>query len=562
MVAEGQQRIEIAQMAETRAIEESRQGLEASLANMEKDLAVAQQNGQMDLARGLESRKLAVQQQISINEQILAAVSTEGAQAIDIAGLIEQRNINQARLEMDAELANLQARKEVAIAEGNNALAGRIETSRNTLQKERDQKTLALQAMTEEGRQQLENKSLDLTAALENARNETTVSVENMRSELAIAVQNNDSVNQARLQASINRVQARGQKLTALINEGDLITDRAALVQRGELTVVGLVSERANLLDQIEAQVAVAEAEGNVDLANSLLDMRDNHLARSLNAAIASEEFTLQERSDLQELIVNKGLSEARIKLDAILGEKSAQARGLDTLTSSVDRATGLLAELSESEKDRLLDRSQFLDTLDFSTEELESQIALDIARLESGEDIAKSTALLGTLSAMGALDLDAIGLALETQTGIDAREQDFVALSAGQALDFIDIIKTAETQRMQFAESAAARRNGEIVMVSSFLKGTFFEQAVLDDAQAKLAINAEAVERQAIAALKEIATMSMNARTNALKAKQAGDEAGWTRYVNIGQGLAYLGEGIGGDNWAEDIVGWLPWRD
>jgi hypothetical protein len=556
MVAEGQQTIEIAQMAETRKIEESRQKLTASLANMDAELKVAIANGDNSLAASIESRKLAVTQQMSVNDQILRALTAEGVQAVDIAALVEQRNINQARIDVDVELANLQAEKEMAIAEGDNALQARIKSRELKLQKKRDDATLRLQALTEEGRQELENRSLKLTANIENARLNTTVSIENLRSDLSVALQNNDSASQALIQSSINRLNAKGQDLQALISTGDQLLERAALVQSGELTEMDLIYERQNHLDSIDAQIAIAENEGEVDLARQLIAMRDNQLARNLQAAIVSEELTLQERTDIRAMIVNKDLAEARLKLDAILGDKRAAAEGLGTVSDAVNRSSAILAQLSDSEKTRLLEQSEFLDTIDFDATTLENQLAIDIARLESGEDIASAETLMSSLNAMGALNLSGLQSAIDAETGSQERQVDFLLQSAGQALDFVDKMKRIELGEMTFAESATARRNGEIVQVSSFLTGSFFDQAALDNAQASGAINATAVEKQAIQGLRQLALMQMEADIAADKAKRDNDDAGWKRWSDRSAAIFSFGVGIGGPNWLYRITG------
>jgi hypothetical protein len=556
MVSEGEQRISVAQMAETRAIEESRQTLQTNLANMEKDLAVAQQNGQMGLAGDIESRKLAVQQQMAINEQVLQAFTAEGQQSIDVASLLEQRNINQARMDLDVELANQQARMDVALAEGNNALAARIETQKNKLEKARLQKTLSLQALTEEGRQQLEDKSLELSASMENARNETTVSVANMEKDLARAVHNNDTIATARIEASKNRLVARQQKLDALIAEGDQITDRAALVLNGEISEQELLYERLNHVDALNAQVAIAEQEGAVQLADSLIQMRDNQLARSLNAAIASEELSLQEQTDLRKLIVNKDLGEARLKLDAILGEKQAEAAGLDTISGATEHSAALLAQLDEGEKDRLLGQSEFLDQFGLNAAQLDSDVALAIARLESNEDIERAETLISSMSAMGALNLDTVGIAFGVKTGQQDRKQDYVNFNAAEAADMITEIKNAAVNESAFKNVVEARKNEEVFKVSDFLTGSFFNQATLDNAEANTAISAVAVEKQATAALKELAIMSLNADANAARAESAGNTADWQKWIDLGSAAYTIGTGIGGAGWFKSLTG------
>ena len=526
-------------------------------ADLDRQLQASMASGDRATQASIESAKLAVEQQIATNQQRLDALIEEGRIGVAGAELKQAADIQNQRAGLDAQLAQLNAEMQVAIANQDASLQASIEQERIQLEAQKADANLRLGALTEEGRQALEAESLNLTRAVEEASLVLQSSIANLNAQLASETVRADNELTASVESQRNSLIAKQQELDALIAEGELLLQTDQLVQQGDVSELQLLLDKQKHVDSINAQLAQAERDGDIELARTLVQMKDNEQARLLNAAIAGAELDQDERIEIRELVVNERLAEAGLRLNAILGNRQIAADVLATRTGSADFTAKLLADLSVDEKSLALDRSKFLDQLEFAKIELEEGTRVGLARLNLEREIDNSQTLLSSLNALGSLEATAgLGL-LEAATSTKAEQADFILASEAQMADFMQAMAAGEINEEAFKDAIERADRQEAFQISSFLSGQFISQAALDLQQEQNATSAVAVAKQAEEAFAELALTRQKIE---LAIQQTDDINEQQALGNYAAAVDYLGNNLFGgmkDKKGESI-GWL----
>jgi hypothetical protein len=526
-------------------------------ARLDRELAAAVANADRQLQANIESARLGVEQQIATNQQRLDALIEEGR--IGIAGqeLQQAAEIQNQRSSLDAEIAQLGFELQAAIANQQTDLAASIEQERLRLEAQKIDADLRLGALTEEGRQQLETEALNLTRAIEQSKLLLDTSIANLNAQLASETVKANNQLTANIESQRNSLIAKQQELDALIAEGQLLIQTDALVQQGDVAELQLLLDKQKHIDTINAQLAQAERDGDIELAQTLAQLSDNEQARLLNAAIAGAELDQQDKISLREMIVDERLAEAGLRLQGILGNRKIAADVLATRTGSADFTAQLLADLSLEEKDLAIQRSSFLDQLEFAKISLEEGTRTTLATLDLQREIDASETLLTSLNMLGSLEATAgLGL-LEAATSNKQAQADFILDSEGQLQQFLNQQAAGEINEEVFKDAIERADRAEVFQVSSFLSGQFLSQAALDLQQEQNATSAIAVAKQAESAFAELALTRQKIE---LAIQQTDDVNEQQALSNYGAAIDFLGNNLFGGKKRKDgtTIGWL----